>query len=452
MQDIVNLKDKFNFENLSLQQPKIMQGGSYFARILNNDKPLYVQTLTCRTKQGIQKSGKKYYCDFMYDADVVTFTSWLEQLETHCQKMIYEHSSEWFENDLDLSDIESSFASCIRIYKSGKFHLVRASIKNSQETQCPNLKIYDESENVVDFTLVSNETQLISILEFQGIKCTPKSFQLEIEVKQILVLDDAPTFVDCMITPPPTTVRQMVTTTQKSENVPTSANKVSPSQENMHQLRNNTSSKNDSFEKTMVPKDEIILEEGISKDEIILEEGTITRKSENERTSENKNFAPQENLHEVGNESNNYILDDIENRKEDYFENTMISKDKEKLEENPRSQNYHSSLGKYGEIDERKNTNIVRYDEPELIELTDVEFGNPHSNSSFVLKDPNIVYKEMYKRALDKAMRAKTKAIQSFLEAKNIKEKYILQDVCLDSYKDDIDSEIDDLTKVRTFV
>jgi hypothetical protein len=58
---------------------------------------------------------------------------------------------------------------------------------------------------------------------------------------------------------------------------------------------------------------------------------------------------------------------------------------------------------------------------------------------SFTLKKPNQVYYDIYRTAREKAKNAKKEAILAFLEAKNIKKTYMLDDM------DESDDEADDL-------
>ena len=65
--------------------------------------------------------------------------------------------------------------------------------------------------------------------------------------------------------------------------------------------------------------------------------------------------------------------------------------------------------------------------EPEITEETE----------KIVIKDPNQVYREIFKKAKNKARQLKNSAIQAILEANNIKNTYMLND------SDDSDSESD---------
>ena len=47
--------------------------------------------------------------------------------------------------------------------------------------------------------VIKPETNIISVLEIQGIKFTSRNFQFEIELKQMMVLDNEPIFDKCLI-------------------------------------------------------------------------------------------------------------------------------------------------------------------------------------------------------------------------------------------------------------
>ena len=125
MNNIFSPNDKFDFTQISLAHPNGLQGGSYFTKISNKDDPLYIQTPKCSTRQGIITSGKKIYCDLMFSNENESFIQWMENLESEIQHRIYAKRNVWFHSDLELCDIESAFTSPMRIYKSGKYYLVR---------------------------------------------------------------------------------------------------------------------------------------------------------------------------------------------------------------------------------------------------------------------------------------------------------------------------------------
>ena len=90
MENIIEPNESFDFSKLSLAHPVGIQGGAYFTKIELNNKPLYIQTFKSLTRQGVVKTGKKYYCDLMFDKNSEAIIQWFENLEERCHKLIYE--------------------------------------------------------------------------------------------------------------------------------------------------------------------------------------------------------------------------------------------------------------------------------------------------------------------------------------------------------------------------
>ena len=372
MDNIIEPNESFDFTQLSLAHPTGIQGGAYFTKIENKKKPLYIQTCKGQTRQGFVKSGKKYYCDLMFDKNSESLINWFEQLEERCQKLIYERRDTWFQNSLEENDIESAFSSTIRVYKSGKYYLLRTNVKNNHNN-VPSIKIYNEKENDMTMDDINSETNIISILEIQGIKFTSRNFQIDIELKQMMVLDDEAIFDNCLI--------------------------------------NKTRKNNNHLEKTN--KQEI--------DEKLLE--NINTLDEQEIKIDEQEIDKQEI--EIDNILEGNTLEEINNDEEIDFE---VKKGDDEL-----------NL----EIEDL-NDNI----EENVEELKDISFDDlPLENNleTIQLKKPNQVYFELYKEARKKAKEAKKSAILAYLEAKNIKKTYMLENI--DDSDNEFDAEIDDVSE-----
>lgn len=196
MDGIYDTKD-FPFDKLTLTPPTALSGGNYFIKYSMNGSPLYIQSPQCKTKGGISKSGKRMHCDLMFTNENHDFIKWIEDLETFSCKSIFENREKWFETEMDLADIENYFASPLKIYKSGKYYLARTNIHLRLGKM--SLKIYNENEEDVDPDTISENTQIITIMEIQGIKCSARSFQIEVELKQMMVLQPQDLFEKCIL-------------------------------------------------------------------------------------------------------------------------------------------------------------------------------------------------------------------------------------------------------------
>ena len=386
MDNIIEPNETFDFSKLSLAHPTGIQGGAYFTKIENNKKPLYIQTSKSQTRQGFVKTGKKYYCDLMFDKNAESLIHWFENLETRCQKLIFERRDTWFQNSLEECDIETAFNSTIRVYKSGKFYLVRTNIKNNHNN-LPTIKIYNEQEISLTMDDIKSETNIISILEIQGIKFTSRNFQIEIELKQIMVLDDEPIFDNFLIKTNKKTefIQPLKQETTTLEDIKLDQPNDIENFDNFDSLSIDLNN-NDNLEE--IKQDEVIPENNLEE----LEQFDIAEpeKKENEKENENLN-------------DDSFDLE-IEDLNED-------------IEENPN----------------------------ELKEINNLDLSMENNLETLLLKKPNQVYFELYKEARNKAKIAKKNALLAYLEAKNIKKTYMLEN--LNDSDSDIDAEIDDVSE-----
>jgi hypothetical protein len=360
MENIFEPTDKFNFEKLMLTKPISIPGGNYFIKCLINENPLYLQPPRCKTKQGIIKAGKRIYSDLMFSNENDQFIRWMENLETHCQKYIYNNRAQWFEGDLELHDIENYFTSPLKVYKSGKYYTLRTNI--TPVLGKPSLKIYDENEKEVELESVNDNMDIITILEIQGIKCSQRSFQIEIEIKQMLVMKPKNLFEKCLIKP------RIVDGTLD------------------HHI-----------------------------DDISEETKTIT-----EPIIENID----ENQIDIITTEEGDVLDEIK-------EETPITEIK-----------LNEPL-----IEETKIE--ITTNDPNEIQEVEFNLEELNNSDSIQIKKRNEVYYEMYREARRKAKIARDLALSSYLEAKRIKNTYMLDDI-KDSDDSDLETEDSEETEEKT--
>jgi len=203
MSDQVHLPDAaFEHARLHLAPPNGLQGGAYFAMLYYKDAPLYIQTPKCTSRQAVIP-GKRPYIDLMFSSHDVSFLEWLEALEADAIRLIYEKRNTWISADLEKSDIEAGFTSPVRPYKGGKHYLIRAHIQPAKHLAgTQSCSVFDENERPVSVDYIKAEHQMYTVLEFLGIKFTSRSFQLEVALKQVLLVSNVPIFQSCVIRKP----------------------------------------------------------------------------------------------------------------------------------------------------------------------------------------------------------------------------------------------------------
>jgi hypothetical protein len=207
MEDI-NIKyptRKFDFSKITMSYPKSVASGSYLTKILYDGLPLYLQIPKCTTKNGLVKTSKKVTCELLINNMNEDAVGWFENLDNKCKELLHQNSEEWFGNSINIEDIDNAFGTTTRLYKSGKFSLVKTNVKVNATTETPILSVYDEKQRPQPIDSITQETNIVAILEITGIRFTSRNFNTEIEIKQIMIVDDSyeedVCFNKCMITP-----------------------------------------------------------------------------------------------------------------------------------------------------------------------------------------------------------------------------------------------------------
>jgi hypothetical protein len=361
MDNIIEPTMDYDLSKIYLGPPSALTGGAYFTRLMHNtNKPLFVQTPKSLTKQGFIKNGKKIYADLMFDNNDTIFINWIENLETRCQELLFQKSDSWFETKLEKDDIESAFTSPIKIFKSGKNYLLRVNVK-------PNIKIYDENNYVVNMDTVTNETHLISIIEVQGIKFTSRIFQIEIELKQSMIVSPDPFLDECFIKTPLKKVK-------KEEPIEEPV-QVQP------KLQDNPVS---------LDLEEIEINTDINNTDI-----------NDTDTDSNSITVMNTKLNAISNNFDATITATSVPNKPSIKDNDEIILEIEELNQN---------------------------DDPCVLKEVNLN-SNINDLETITLKKPNQVYYEIYQKAREKAKELKKNAILAYLEMKNIKKTYMLEDM-----------------------
>jgi hypothetical protein len=360
----------FQFDRITLTTPGAIAGGAHFSKILMDRAPLYIQTPKCSTKAGIIGAGRKMYTDLVFTNENEDIIQWMEALETKLRQKIYENRGRWFDSEMTEDDIEGCFSPMVKLYRSGKQYCVRVNI-NSKADAKP-LKIYDEDEMTVEPAQITDKTPVIAILEIQGVRCTSKSFCVDLEMKQLMVLKPSDLFDSFII----------------------SKNRKPLEKEAQKYLAKTDTISN------VIPD---IIEESADKsinNESDFTEEPISIQFEEEGPIKIEDSAPSAPSAPLA-----------------------PSEQPEKITSN--------------------DEYLGLTDPSEILEF-DLDVNEIDAADTFQLKDKKEVYYEMYREALQKAKAAKVIALTEFMEARRIKNLYMLKD--LDNSDEESDLEdLDDL-------
>ena len=193
----------FDLSKFHLANPVPLQNGTFFTKINHTaaDDSLFVYTPRCVTKTGIVTAGAKMYMDLVFTAANTNFLEWVHALEERLQTLLYDKRDAWFSEELELDDIQSVFMPMLKVYKGAQQYVMRVYLQQGKRLAEKPPQVYDEHETPRSLADVRPGTDIIAILDFQGIKFSQKSFAVTATVKQLMVVDHVPTFSQCLIKP-----------------------------------------------------------------------------------------------------------------------------------------------------------------------------------------------------------------------------------------------------------
>ena len=220
----------------------------------------------------------------------------------------------------------------------------------------------------------------MNIIEVQGIKCSARSFQIELEMKQSLILrpEEFKLFDKCVI-------------------------QTKPQSSSMSQIEP--------------------------------ENGLDTK-----RTTESVTISTDDN---VTNNIVSGLINDISTEIEQSgIEQSGIDNDINNLGKSTNTENNGIDINTEANEPEVSNDNNTKIDNSNnLMEEVEFTLEELPTDDKLILKNPNEVYYQMYRDARQKAKVAKELALSSYLEAKNIKNTYMLNDIDSDTSDLEIDDE-----------
>ncbi len=401
--DINNL-DKNSLSNLKLHSPIPIQGGSYLAKITLNDNPVLFQMPKCSTKKGIVSSGKRFYCDLLFKYDDSNVIDFIDEMETIIRSKVLEKNELWFQDPPSLEDIEYNWNESVKQTKQ-HFYL-RTYIGNTKNIKST-ISVYNSNQEQISMDDITSSSKIITIIELTGLKFSSSSFHINYCLRQVMVLEDKPIFNKCLIN------------FSNNKNKANNSNEPSKNKVNNLEIKDETVNKNPDVQ----PAIELKIEESANVGE---KETSDVEDDDLEILNNASNNLSEEFMNKNDN------LEFKEKKPEDLEKTENLSDSVDEIKE----ENKH--LEELVENNENKDNETIKINtdlndnqekEEEDLEIREVELEMPKEKEMFELKKPDTVYLDMYNKALQKAKEAKIKAIQAYLELKEIKNKYMIEEV-----------------------
>ena len=423
--EIVSANSNFDFKSATLADPQPLAGqaGFYFTQLSVGDenKSLCLQLPECVTKQGVVGIKNAKYMDLMFERDNHTdLMRWVEKLEYTCQDIIDTKKELWFQTELTRDDIETMMTQITRLYQSGKYGLMRVFIDaNKPGHKCI---AYDENEKGYDLDILEANKPIIPLVMIEGVKFSSRSFEISLKLVQVMVIGKYENKSACLIKRPEQKQPEAILEKPKP-NI-------------------NTNS---------IPKPFVTVSKPILVQAPTVQAPTVQAQTKTvqvpTKTVQVLTKTVQVPTVQVPTKTAQAIPKPI------ILAKAPIKIIQEPNVSEPKIQTIIKPINMLRENVQKqlkpiiKNSTTFQPPEPEtspinLIKKNDIEEVNINFDDlsdSISLKNPNEVYYEIYNIAREKAKQCRMKAIEAYLEAKQIKTKYMLHDL-----DDSEDSDDDD--------
>ena len=458
---IHTLSSGVDLSNVTLNNPIALSDGTYLSKLSYKDKAFYFQLPKAESRGKVEINDKKAYFDLIFTKESSPdFIEWIDDLEETLKDCLYDKKDYWFEHELDYDDIEESFADIMKYNKKSDFYTFRIHLNDSNVNSRKKALFYNEDKEAVDLRTLDSGMSVVSIIEIRGVKLMRKAFKIDVILKQAMIIEDKNEFMECQIDLGSSNVESSISS-EDNAIVETVANKKDEKDEKDEKAEkqgvtdefeiNVDSKKMDSLSNIQIhsePKTDNILEDiEVSVDEDIeVETPKLQLKI--------KDISLDEKADDKSSET-------IEDKVDDVEEGSIEESEEQEVQDTPKTsdEDKHEEVG----IDNLEEQNLEQntkeeveeevLEKPKFNSLEPIEINidyddndelqhNNEEGQNYKLKRPQEVYYELYKIAKDNARKARDIAIQKELEAENIKNTYMLEDI--ESSDDESDYEEED--------
>ncbi len=157
----MNVLEHYDEQVIGLSDPEIQEKEQYYCHLNYNESPFIIQTN--RICYSFKEMTEKIHISLVSQ----DYTIWMEKLYLKCIELIYENSTDWFEDELSHEDIESSFISPLKSnIKQGCYDIQCCIEKN-------NMIIVDKDGRITNKNNLKNY-KIIPTIHVKGIRFNSK--------------------------------------------------------------------------------------------------------------------------------------------------------------------------------------------------------------------------------------------------------------------------------------
>jgi hypothetical protein len=176
----MNVLGHYDKENIHIATPSEIDDDNYFCKLSYNNMPFIIKTnKVCYYKKIRESKTNEQYVNISISSK--EYLEWFEQFYHDCIELFHQCSTDWFENEMSLSDIEFSFINPLKSnIKNNCFDIVSSIDENR-------VHIIDTEDNFISLSKLT-DCNVIPTFHIRGIKINTKHFMFEIELNNLCVI------------------------------------------------------------------------------------------------------------------------------------------------------------------------------------------------------------------------------------------------------------------------
>ena len=168
--------NNYTFNDLNYDKP-INRDDTHFIAPINSSNRVLFQTPILLNVSDTNIVDNECKLELSIYKDDLSFIHFLDNIDKFNIETIYKNSKEWFDEEFSISDIKSFY---IKTIKENK---VSFNIPINNNT--PNINIYNNKRQKIDFTQITNGLNIICILELKGLKFLKQKVVCDWDIIQI---------------------------------------------------------------------------------------------------------------------------------------------------------------------------------------------------------------------------------------------------------------------------
>jgi len=167
MIDIIDYKD-IDIEQIKFNKPDKVKGGSYMSLAEYNGKPIYIQSPRLISNKGIVKYDTRCNLELEFDKNHWKFYEFITNIDDHNVIQIQKNSAEWFSKEFPLDIVEEFYNTPIKIGRGSKPPSLKIKIPIVKgNIGC---SIYNRNNTIITHNDINNDSKILCVLKFQGLR------------------------------------------------------------------------------------------------------------------------------------------------------------------------------------------------------------------------------------------------------------------------------------------